>query len=399
MDREVVRAAIEALGTRLFYDNMGVVNILISYLRSPDASLRRSAIAALGRVGNPIATGDLAKMLRDPETQVRFETIVAMGNIGVPMALTYLEMMDPDDPLNDALVMNARRETIYSIKKKNKMYPASHRCPFCGGYDIISKSAPYKCHDCSRPFGKAEEPPAAGQSQRPSAAETWSQPEASHDCPICHRDLPLLKCEYCGKSYCRNHIHPRAHRCWYTDYKPVEDRVLSGGWGIFSSKAVRNLAILAVLLLLMMSIGVFLVINHSNQPDAGTYTPTRSPTPTLRQSFTAEDYIGTWYYHWQTGPGASDYDDRYLDVYRDKSLTVRQVLNGTTTIMHGKWSDVGANSLSFSYNDGIASGRPLSMQLLSSFPDNYQAMVTSSYGNDGMQRQGLSYHRLSSTPA
>jgi hypothetical protein len=149
----------------------------------------------------------------------------------------------------------------------------------------------------------------------------------------------------------------------------------------------------------MMSIGVILIMDGRDQPDASTYVPTRSPTPMLRQSFTVEDFIGTWYYHWQTGPGASDYDDRYVDVHRDNTLAVRQVLNGTTTITHGKWSDIGGNSLSFSYNDGITSGCPLSMQLSPSFPDNYQAIVTIPYGNDGKQRMGLSYHRISATPA
>jgi hypothetical protein len=64
-------------------------------------------------------------------------------------------MMEGEDPRNDALVMNARRESIYGIRKKNRMYPPSRMCPACGGYDIVNSSAPFKCHDCGRSFGHA----------------------------------------------------------------------------------------------------------------------------------------------------------------------------------------------------------------------------------------------------
>jgi hypothetical protein len=215
-DREVVRAAVEALGTRRFYDNGGVINILVGYLRSPDVTLRRSAIMALGRLGNPAAVGDLAKTLRDGETQVRFDTVVAMGNIGVPAALTYLELMDPEDPLNDALVMNARRETIYGIKKKNRMYPPARKCPYCGGYDIVSRSGPFKCHECGRSFGKTEE-----------------QPEDE----------------------------PGQYTCGGTGRKSPKTESVERQ-GIFRSKTLRNLAALSILLLMFLIIGAIVIANN-----------------------------------------------------------------------------------------------------------------------------------------
>jgi hypothetical protein len=215
-DQDVVRAAVEALGTRRFYDNNGVINILISYLRSPDVVLRRSAITALGRLGNPAVVGDLAKTLRDAETQVRFDTVVAMGSIGAPAALTYLELMDPEDPRNDALVMNARRETIYGIKKKNRMYPKSRMCPFCGGYDIASRPAPFKCHECGRSFGKAEQRPGAGPVQD-TGGHAWRKSRET---------------------------------------EPYERQ------RIFRSKTFRNLAVLSVLLFLFLIMGAILIANN-----------------------------------------------------------------------------------------------------------------------------------------
>ncbi|HEY3272955.1 MAG TPA: DnaJ domain-containing protein [Methanocella sp.] len=262
-DSEVVRAAIEALGTRRFYDNSGVINILVGYLRSPDVTLRHSAITALGRLGNPVTVSDLAKMLRDGETQVRFDTVVAMGNIGAPAALTYLELMDPEDPRNDALVMNARRETIYGIKKKNRMYPPSCKCPYCGGYDISRRSAPFRCHECGRSFGSAGGQPEPDRKPETGAGSgDGSKHETSKGCTVCHREGPLAKCEYCGQSYCSSHVSPAAHHCWYMNYKKEEESWHAGGSGIFSSKSVRNLAILTILLLLMLLMAAIVITRH-----------------------------------------------------------------------------------------------------------------------------------------
>jgi hypothetical protein len=261
-DSAVVRAAIEALGSRRFHENQGVIAILTGYLHSPVVELRRSAVTALGRLGNPVVTGDLAKMLRDGETLVRFDAVVALGNIGAPAALTYLEMMDPDDPRNDALVMNARKESVYGIRKKNRLYPPSRKCPSCGGYDIVSRSAPFKCHECGRPFGHAGQPPTAGDEQWARAAGAGGEAEAGKSCAFCQREGPLTRCEYCGQSFCASHASPGAHQCWYMSYKDVEDRLYYSGFRIFTSKSARNLAILAALLLLMLIIGAIVVYRH-----------------------------------------------------------------------------------------------------------------------------------------
>lgn len=261
-DSAVVRAAVEALGSRRFYDNTGVLAILTGYLGSVDIALRRSAVTALGRLGNPAAVGDLAKMLRDREPQVRFDAVVALGNLGAPVALTYLEMMDQDDLLNNALVMNARKETIYGIKKKNKMYPPSRMCPFCGGYDIVNRTAPFKCHECDRLFGFAGHRPEAGQENDARAGGAKGKPEAKDSCAFCQGEGPLATCEYCGQSFCKSHISPAAHHCWHRDNRSAVEAENYAGQGIFRSRTFRNLAALAILLLMLMIIGALVMASN-----------------------------------------------------------------------------------------------------------------------------------------
>jgi hypothetical protein len=261
-DSAVVRAAVEALGSRRFYDNTGVLAILTGYLNSADVALRRSAVTALGRLGNNAAVGDLAKMLRDRESQVRFDAVVALGNLGAPVALTYLEMMDTDDPLNNALVMNARKETIYGIKKKNRMYPPSRMCPFCGGYDIVNRAAPYKCHECDRMFGIAEQRPQADREQDAGASGVKGKTGTKDSCASCRGDGPLATCEFCGQSFCASHISPAAHHCWHRDNRSAVVAESYAGPGIFRSRTFRNLAALAILLLMLMIIGAFVLTSN-----------------------------------------------------------------------------------------------------------------------------------------
>jgi DnaJ domain/HEAT repeats len=261
-DSAVVRAAVEALGSRRFYDNTGVLAILSGYLNSSDVTLRRSAVTALGRLGNPAAVGDLAKMLRDRESQVRFDAVVALGNLGAPVALTYLEMMDTDDPLNNELVMNARKETIYGIKKKNRMYPPSRMCPFCGGYDIVNRAAPFKCHECDRLFGIAGQRPEADGEQDYRAGAAKSKSGAKDICAFCRGEGPLAKCDYCGQSFCASHISPAAHHCWHRDNRNAVEPANYAGQGIFRSRTFRNLAALVILLLMLMIIGAIVMANN-----------------------------------------------------------------------------------------------------------------------------------------
>lgn len=261
-DSAVVRAAVEALGSRRFYDNTGVLAILTGYLNSADVALRRSAVTALGRLGNPAAVGDLAKMLRDREPQVRFDAVVALGNLGAPVALTYLEMMDQDDPLNNALVMNARKETIYGIKKKSRMYPPSRMCPFCGGYDIMNRAAPFKCHECDRLFGLARQRPEADREQEARAGGTKGRSGAGDSCAYCSGEGPLATCEYCGQSFCVSHIRPAAHHCWHRDNRNAAAAENYAGQGTFRSRMFRNLAALVVLLLMLMIIGAIVMASN-----------------------------------------------------------------------------------------------------------------------------------------
>jgi hypothetical protein len=258
-DRDVVRAAVDALGSRRFYDNSGVLAILTGYLGSPDVALRRSAVTALGRLGNLAAVGDLAKMLRDRETQVRFDAVVALGNLGAPVALTYLEMMDQDDPLNSGLVMNARKETIYGIKKKNRMYPPSRMCPFCGGYDIVNRAEPFKCHECGRAFGFTGQRPDSERGQYARAFNAAGKSGAIDDCAFCRGNGPLATCEYCGQSFCASHLSPAAHHCWQRDNRSAVETGNYAGQGIFRSRTFRNLAALAILLIMLLLIGVIVV--------------------------------------------------------------------------------------------------------------------------------------------
>jgi hypothetical protein len=397
-DREVVRAAVEALGSRRFLENSGVINILIGYLRSSDVALRRSAITALGRLGNPVVAGDLAKMLRDGETQVRFDAVVAMGNIGAPVALTYLEMMDPDDPRNDALVMNARRETIYGIKKKNRMYPPSRMCPSCGGYDIVNRSAPFKCHECGRSFGQSGGQQEADRGHGAGYDGAGSKTGTSKGCASCHREGPLAKCEYCGQSCCTSHISPGAHHCWYMNYKHVEDRWYSGGSGLFGSKTVRNLAILSVLLLLMMIIGAVVIMNGRDRTDFNTYVPTQSANPTIHLSYTVEDYAGIWYSRQQNSSVANTYDDSYLNLYPDKTFTIRQNIPGASALFHGRWSDRGASGLLLNYSDGMILNRPATLQLLPLTQYSGEALAFYPNGSEAGQYAGVLYRKISSTP-
>jgi hypothetical protein len=181
-------------------------------------------------------------MLRAADTQVRFDTVVAMGNIGAPAALTYLELMDSEDPLNDARVINARRETIYGIKKKNRMYPPVRKCPFCGGYDILNRAAPFKCHECDRSFGQA-----GGQSGGQSGGQ--EEADRGHGAGYDGAGSPT-------DTSPGNH---GADHSRYMNNINVGNQQHSGRRGIFRSKAVRNLATLTVLLLLMLIMGALVV--------------------------------------------------------------------------------------------------------------------------------------------
>jgi hypothetical protein len=128
-DKAVVRAAVEALGSRRFYDNTGVLAILTGYLGSADVDLRRSAVTALGRLGNTAGVGDLAKMFRDGGPQVRFDAIVALGNLGAPVALTYLEMMDPERPTQQRAGDERPQGNDLRDKEKEPDVPACPHVP------------------------------------------------------------------------------------------------------------------------------------------------------------------------------------------------------------------------------------------------------------------------------
>jgi len=106
-------AAIEVLaeqkGSRVF-------SALLRKLEHPDMEIRRCAILALGKTGNPAAFESLLYLLDSPDWSERNTTVEALGLLGDPRAEHHLREIRVGDP--DELLRKTADRALQSLMRK-----------------------------------------------------------------------------------------------------------------------------------------------------------------------------------------------------------------------------------------------------------------------------------------
>jgi cyclophilin family peptidyl-prolyl cis-trans isomerase/HEAT repeat protein len=98
------QALIEALAPILMTEDRRVLDpgVLLPSLEHPDATVRRAAVLAVGRIGNPDGVLLVAPRLRDRDPLVVLEAIFALGLLkdarGVPLLMDRLRLVDTLSP-------------------------------------------------------------------------------------------------------------------------------------------------------------------------------------------------------------------------------------------------------------------------------------------------------------
>ena len=91
-----------------FEDTRQAADALGVYLNDPEASVRRRAVVALGRIGDPKSIPDVATLLSDPDQATVEEAIYALGQIGAPAGFDRLQpFLASPEPVLRALALEA----------------------------------------------------------------------------------------------------------------------------------------------------------------------------------------------------------------------------------------------------------------------------------------------------
>jgi HEAT repeat protein len=64
------------------FEDERAVDLLVSYVASPNVSLKERAIASLGRIGSERATEPLIELTRDTDSNIRREAVCALCELG-----------------------------------------------------------------------------------------------------------------------------------------------------------------------------------------------------------------------------------------------------------------------------------------------------------------------------